>query len=82
MATKKPSPSTPTPGRTPRQTTNGAVRARKTTKTVSRADRVAQRAYELYEARGGSHGSDVEDWLKAEELVDAEHRAPRRRPAR
>ena len=29
-------------------------------------DRVAQRAYELYLARGGSHGSDWEDWLAAE----------------
>ena len=29
-------------------------------------DRVAQRAYELYLARGGSHGSDWDDWLAAE----------------
>jgi hypothetical protein len=43
---------------------------------------VAQRAYELYLERGGSHGSDVEDWLKAEALVDAEPRVSRRRVAR
>lgn len=35
-------------------------------------DRIAQRAYELYLARGGSHGSDWEDWLAAErELMHA-----------
>jgi hypothetical protein len=79
MPTKKASPSTLTP-RTRRTTTNGA--ARDSTTPSSRADRVAQRAYELYEARGGSHGSDVEDWLKAEALVDAEPRASRRRVAR
>jgi DUF2934 family protein len=30
------------------------------------AERVAARAYELYLARGGAHGSDWEDWLAAE----------------
>jgi hypothetical protein len=29
-------------------------------------DRVATRAYELYMARGGADGSDLEDWLTAE----------------
>jgi hypothetical protein len=29
-------------------------------------DRLAQRAYELYLARGGSDGQDMEDWLNAE----------------
>jgi hypothetical protein len=33
-------------------------------------DRIAQRAYELYLARGGSHGQDMDDWFRAEqELV-------------
>jgi len=27
---------------------------------------IAQRAYELYIARGYQHGHDVEDWLRAE----------------
>ena len=32
--------------------------------------RIAQRAYELYLARGGKHGQDMEDWFRAErELV-------------
>jgi hypothetical protein len=30
------------------------------------AERIAQRAYELYLARGGTHGSDWDDWLTAE----------------
>jgi len=33
-------------------------------------DRIAQRAYELYEQRGRQEGQDLEDWLEAErELV-------------
>jgi hypothetical protein len=27
---------------------------------------IARRAYDLYVARGGEHGHDVEDWLQAE----------------
>jgi Protein of unknown function (DUF2934) len=35
-------------------------------------ERIAARAYELYLARGGAHGSDWEDWLTAErELTGA-----------
>ena len=30
---------------------------------------IAAEAYSLYEARGGQHGHDVEDWLAAEALV-------------
>lgn len=30
------------------------------------AERIAVRAYELYLARGGAHGSDWDDWLTAE----------------
>ena len=29
-------------------------------------DRIAQRAYELYEQRGRQEGRDLEDWLNAE----------------
>ncbi len=29
-------------------------------------DAIARRAYDIYRSRGGSHGSDVEDWLEAE----------------
>ena len=32
-------------------------------------ERIAQKAYELYEQRGRQAERDVEDWLQAEELV-------------
>jgi Protein of unknown function (DUF2934) len=31
--------------------------------------RIAKKAYELFERRGGEHGHDVDDWLEAERLV-------------
>lgn len=34
-------------------------------------DRVAMRAYELYMARGASHGADIEDWLAAERQFES-----------
>jgi hypothetical protein len=37
--------------------------------------RVAEKAYELYEKRGHTHGHDLGDWLEAERLVLAEMRA-------
>ncbi len=30
---------------------------------------IAKKAHELYEKRGGGHGSDLEDWLEAERIV-------------
>ena len=34
-------------------------------------EEIASRAFELYSQRGGEHGKDVEDWLRAErELRD------------
>jgi hypothetical protein len=32
---------------------------------------IAARAYELFLERGGAHGSDQEDWLRAEEELTA-----------
>jgi hypothetical protein len=38
----------------------------------STLDDVARRAYELYQARGGEPGAELDDWLRAErELRDA-----------
>jgi hypothetical protein len=44
--------------------------------TVGNADRdrLASRAYELYQARGGSDGMDLEDWLAAERELTNGHR--------
>ena len=38
----------------------------------SRMNRIARRAHEIYEARGGEHGKALEDWLRAEREIDAE----------
>lgn len=35
----------------------------------SNSDKIAQRAYELYEARGGEAGHELEDWLQAEREI-------------
>ena len=36
-------------------------------------NRVAQKAYDRYLSRGGSHGDDLDDWLQAEqELIKKE----------
>ena len=42
---------------------------------VPSRDAVARRAYELYLARGGGDGRDMDDWLRAEEEL-----GNRRRP--
>ena len=38
-------------------------------KELALFERIAQRAYELYEQRGGQAGSELEDWLQAEREV-------------
>jgi len=38
----------------------------------SRISRIARRAHEIYEARGGAQGKALEDWLQAEREIDAE----------
>ncbi len=37
-----------------------------------RITRIAKRAHDLYEARGGNAGRDLDDWLQAEREIDAE----------
>jgi hypothetical protein len=34
-------------------------------------DQIRLRAHELYEARGGEDGHELEDWLRAEEEITA-----------
>ena len=38
----------------------------------SRMNRIAIRAHEIYEARGGQNGKALDDWLQAEREIDAE----------
>lgn len=46
------------------------------TEAESSEERIRERAYELYEARGRGDGHDLEDWLEAEaEITDGTQRA-------
>ena len=38
----------------------------------SRLSKISKRAHELYQARGGQDGRDLDDWLQAEREIDAE----------
>jgi hypothetical protein len=38
----------------------------------TRLERIARRAREIYEARGGADGRDLDDWLAAEREIDAQ----------
>lgn len=49
----------------------------KTAVSPLRADEVARRAYEIFLARGGEPGRDLDDWLQAE--LELSTRTVRRR---
>jgi hypothetical protein len=38
----------------------------------SRMNRIAERAHEIYQSRGGEDGRALEDWLQAEREIDTE----------
>ena len=38
----------------------------------SRMNRIAARARQIYEARGGENGKALDDWLQAEREIDAQ----------
>ena len=38
--------------------------------TADIQERIRQRAYQLFEQRGGQHGFDIEDWVKAEAEIN------------
>lgn len=42
------------------------------TSPESRMDRISQRAYEIYQRRGGQGGHEMDDWLQAEREIDSE----------
>ena len=37
-------------------------------------DEIADRAYQIYQRRGGIHGNDMDDWLEAERQLREEHK--------
>jgi hypothetical protein len=43
-------------------------------------EKIALRAYEFYQARGGEAGHELEDWLNAEQELNKESQLPRREP--
>ena len=45
------------------------ARGKAPVETLSLEERVHRRAYELYVQRGNDSGSEVDDWLQAEEEV-------------
>jgi hypothetical protein len=51
------------------------VRGRKRPAQVNNAEAIALVAYQLFRQRGGVHGHDLEDWIKAERIVRARSRA-------
>ena len=48
------------------------VTGAQTSSPQSRLERIAQRAYAIYERRGGDDGSSLDDWLQAEREIDSE----------
>ncbi len=44
------------------------IRSRKKLASVDALD-IQKKAYELFEQRGGTHGSDLADWLEAEKIL-------------
>jgi hypothetical protein len=50
----------------------------RSSQTIEFNARVAKKAYELFERRGGAGGRDLEDWLEAERLVRQEQQHPNR----
>ena len=52
-----------------------ASKAKAAEPVPSLADALRRRAYELHLERGGTHGGDLDDWLRAEQEVQAQHQA-------
>ena len=60
---------TPTPDLSPKQSKTTSISGR-TAAEADREEQIRVRAYELYVARGGEDGHDVEDWLEAEAEIN------------
>ena len=51
----------------------------RTTKDDPTREEIEVRAYEIYVERGGGHGQDVDDWLRAERELLEDYRTDGRR---
>ena len=67
MATKKETTSKKTVAKTAAAAKTPRKRSASAKKSIH--DKIAEKAYELYEKSGRIDGKDVEHWLKAEKLV-------------
>ena len=61
----------PRKGEPPMKRRRAQVANAQPTNRVPTYDQTAQRAYELFLARGGTHGQDIKDWLRAEQELQA-----------
>ena len=55
-------------------TKNSNIKAEVTTSddlSQEQVEKIRQRAFELYEARGREEGHDIDDWLQAEAEIEA-----------
>jgi hypothetical protein len=48
-------------------------------KKESISEKIARRAFEIYEVRGGNNGQDLDDWFQAEQEVLAETNPKKRK---
>jgi hypothetical protein len=72
VATKKEAPAKKkVPAASPQQTPHASSGANPSPRRRT-PEEVAQRAYELWLKRGGQHGSDQDDWLRAERELSGE----------
>ncbi|MCY1046309.1 DUF2934 domain-containing protein [Corallococcus sp. bb12-1] len=55
-------PQTPAPKSTPERTQEKPI----ANTSAPANEQVARRAFEIYQARGGTHGSSEQDWFQAE----------------
>ena len=67
-------------GHTAPETVGSSMRALAAVTGMGLHERIARKAYELYEKRGCQPGSGVQDWLEAEQLVQAEMKAENQPP--
>jgi hypothetical protein len=65
------------PRRTETADPSGAAAAETDTPQVDNHQRIAQRAYERFQARGGEAGRDQEDWFEAERELNESEQRPR-----
>lgn len=71
MSKQKPLQKTPAPA-APQELPNPNPNPNPNSNPKPTDEAIAQRAYLLYLARGGSNGMDVEDWLEAERVLTQE----------